>query len=143
MEALKRALDDLMFRLTFLGDVESEEDSDPDPHFVDNLILLRNVIERERETLFIRNLFSEFFQEENLEDVKVTIDEIAFHKLTNTVNKAQCDKMARCSICLDSIKRGSLVTSLKCQHEFHLPCIKQWLTEYKVTCPICRKDVRE
>ena len=30
---------------------------------------------------------------------------------------------------------------LKCNHLFCQPCIKQWLTNNKSTCPTCRKEV--
>ena len=32
---------------------------------------------------------------------------------------------------------------LDCKHIFHRRCIKHWLLQEKVTCPVCRKDVRE
>ncbi len=45
-----------------------------------------------------------------------------------------------CSICLEDLKEGEIITKLKCNHEFHDNCISIWLNPIKDinTCPLCR-----
>jgi E3 ubiquitin-protein ligase RNF115/126 len=47
---------------------------------------------------------------------------------------------AECSICMDSVQLGDLVTVLPCTHWFHETCITAWLKEHD-TCPHCRKGI--
>jgi len=42
-----------------------------------------------------------------------------------------------CAICLESYKRGELLTALKCDHFFHSDCISLWLRR-STQCPLCR-----
>jgi hypothetical protein len=54
----------------------------------------------------------------------------------NRLNKIKED--FECNICMEDKTEGIL---LKCNHLFCQPCIKQWLTNNKSTCPTCRKEV--
>lgn len=47
-----------------------------------------------------------------------------------------------CCICLDDIKNEH-AKELPCKHLFHTHCIDNWLLNEKVTCPMCRVDLRE
>lgn len=42
-----------------------------------------------------------------------------------------------CTICLEHIKRGDLLRTLPCLHQFHANCIDPWLRQ-KGTCPVCK-----
>ncbi|KAI9081829.1 hypothetical protein K1719_036091 [Acacia pycnantha] len=42
-----------------------------------------------------------------------------------------------CSICLEQVKRGELVRSLPCLHQFHMNCIDPWLRQ-QAKCPVCK-----
>lgn len=42
-----------------------------------------------------------------------------------------------CCICQDEYKNGDDLGSLKCGHDFHTNCIKQWLLQ-KNSCPVCK-----
>ncbi|XP_071710611.1 E3 ubiquitin-protein ligase MBR2-like [Rutidosis leptorrhynchoides] len=42
-----------------------------------------------------------------------------------------------CCICQEEYKKGDDVGSLKCGHDFHTNCIKQWLLQ-KNSCPVCK-----
>ena len=45
-----------------------------------------------------------------------------------------------CIVCLEDFKNGEKITRLKCQHQFHVKCIREWLL-INGTCPICRQTV--
>ena len=38
---------------------------------------------------------------------------------------------------------GSKILKLNCDHEFHSECISQWLLNYSIVCPICKKSITE
>ena len=50
------------------------------------------------------------------------------------------DGLAECSICMDNVEIGTLVTVLPCSHWFHGQCITAWLTQHG-TCPHCRQEI--
>ncbi|KAM0953219.1 putative transcription factor C2H2 family [Dioscorea sansibarensis] len=43
----------------------------------------------------------------------------------------------KCAICLEEFEQGEHLGMLKCSHDFHFSCIKQWLL-MKNGCPICK-----
>lgn len=109
-----------------------------------NIVSLREHVNMEiEEDSFIRELFSEFFDTDipnGLEDVKITLSNDEFNKIAIPVEHSP----SKCAICLEEGTCTSTGGSCKlpCSHLFHSQCIKYWLTKYKVTCPVCRMDVR-
>jgi hypothetical protein len=79
-----------------------------------------------------------------LQDVKVTINKDDFEKLSQTIiteeNKSLYEK--DCNICFDNFETATTLVTLPCNHYFHKKCIRDWLCNEKVTCPVCRTDVR-
>lgn len=72
---------------------------------------------------------------------------------TNCLKKKFVDKMVarfylnksssshnECVICFDSLKNGSKITMLNCNHFLHNECLNEWRKE-KNQCPYCRKDI--
>lgn len=47
------------------------------------------------------------------------------------------DGLPSCAVCLCAYEEGEMMRRLPCNHEFHLKCIDQWLTQ-RITCPMCR-----
>lgn len=97
----------------------------------------------------LSNLFGVLFQDidvNDMEDVKVTLDEDKFNKLFTEIidenNKAKYIGK-ECNICMDEYKNSNVITRLGCNHVFHKDCIKHWLCNERVTCPVCRKDTRD
>jgi len=43
-----------------------------------------------------------------------------------------------CAICLEAYQDGELVTSLPCDHFFHIDCVGRWMQK-STLCPLCRK----
>ena len=53
---------------------------------------------------------------------------------------AACDE---CAICLQPLRRHERVTTLPCEHTFHLsPCLQRWFRRSRC-CPLCREPWRE
>lgn len=50
------------------------------------------------------------------------------------------DDNHECTICIASIKKGSIIRLLSCTHKFHYKCIDEWVDK-NTTCPTCRKDI--
>jgi|JI9StandDraft_2_1071091.scaffolds.fasta_scaffold389127_1 E3 ubiquitin-protein ligase synoviolin len=49
-------------------------------------------------------------------------------------------KESICALCLENYQSEEDVTKLKCQHIYHLDCIKIWVVRSNC-CPLCRKKV--
>lgn len=80
------------------------------------------------------------------EDVKVTLTNAEFELLNcKNISKENLKDYTNkeCNICMDEYTLGNDVIHLDCKHIFHKECIKNWLLKEKVTCPVCRKDIRE
>jgi hypothetical protein len=45
-----------------------------------------------------------------------------------------------CCVCQEGYDVGDVVTTLPCGHEYHQPCVSQWLLRQQ-TCPMCRRRV--
>ncbi|KAK7404554.1 hypothetical protein VNO78_05506 [Psophocarpus tetragonolobus] len=59
---------------------------------------------------------------------------------TETGIKGPEDELT-CTICLEQVKRGELIRSLPCLHQFHANCIDPWLRQ-QGTCPVCKLRIR-
>ncbi|GJP40489.1 hypothetical protein CLOM_g166 [Closterium sp. NIES-68] len=46
----------------------------------------------------------------------------------------------RCTVCLEPFQEGEMVRLLPCLHQFHSPCIDQWL-QRQANCPICKHQL--
>lgn len=57
------------------------------------------------------------------------------------------DLLEECSICLEPMIKE--IAILTCRHEYHLKCISDWITKYKMNqinnykCPICNNNTFE
>jgi hypothetical protein len=45
-----------------------------------------------------------------------------------------------CCICMNKIVEKEIITTIKCNHTFHLNCIREW-SKYKADCPVCREKI--
>ncbi|CAA7024534.1 unnamed protein product [Microthlaspi erraticum] len=57
------------------------------------------------------------------------------HKYKSSTGSTQ--EVEPCCICQEEYKEGEDVGTLECGHDFHSPCIKDWL-KVKNLCPICK-----
>lgn len=69
------------------------------------------------------------------------IDRLPSHTI-NTDNEAQrSEEDPRfCSICLGPFEDGERVRTLFCLHQFHQPCVDNWLRQ-NASCPICKASI--
>ena len=47
------------------------------------------------------------------------------------------DEEQTCAICFNPLQGGERVGALPCKHEFHVECLKGWLTR-RNACPLCQ-----
>lgn len=78
-----------------------------------------------------------------LEDVKVVLTTDEFNSLDKLDIQKDEYGNKECNVCIESYKEGDKLTRLPCQHIFHEECIKNWLCNENVKCPICRSDTRQ
>ena len=45
-----------------------------------------------------------------------------------------------CIICLEEFNKNNSITTLECEHSYHIECIKDWLNN-KTTCPCCKVTI--
>ncbi len=79
-------------------------------------------------------------------DVKVVISEEQFDEDLNHFEYQEIKdeaKNTKCSICTDEFINNDMVVKTKCDHVFHRDCIKPWLCNESVKCPICREEIIE
>jgi hypothetical protein len=82
----------------------------------------------------------------NLEDVKVVLSNNEFDMLEQLeVTKENLEEYENkeCNVCIESYKNDEKLTRLPCQHIFHQECIRNWLCNENVKCPVCRNDTRQ
>lgn len=89
---------------------------------------------------------NEYTPTDTLDDVKVVLTTDEFNKLDQlevSKEKLQDYINKECNVCIESYKEHEKVTRLPCQHIFHEECIKNWLCNENVKCPVCRSDTRQ
>lgn len=120
-------------------------------NYEDNNFNINNFNINNFNNTFINDLFNIFNQtineniEQEFEDIKVTLtpeqfSQLKCEKISNDNVDRYCNKP--CNICMDNYNVDEEITFLVCNHYFHTDCIKHWLCNEKVTCPVCRKDNR-
>ena len=70
-------------------------------------------------------------------DVIVSLKESFFDSLP----VRECSENELCIICQENIEPGTIIKQIKCGHEFHIECIRPWLTLESVSCPTCRTEL--
>jgi len=73
-----------------------------------------------------------FMLDETVEKKKVS--KTAFSSFPQTILTA--DLPVDCAVCLCPMASGEKVTTLPCSHQYHTPCIEQWLTGSSPNCPL-------
>ena len=67
------------------------------------------------------------------------LDIIHFNKL----NKIYYDSKynSTCAICFEDFNKENKIIRLKCNHNFHIECIKEWLCNSSNCCPLCKTKI--
>lgn len=78
--------------------------------------------------------------EADLQDVKVVLREEEFDKVGRETKESFDDL---CAVCQEKQVKNEDHKILNCKHVFHKNCIKQWLTEQSVKCPLCKVEVSD
>ena len=61
----------------------------------------------------------------------------------NKLNKCKYNNKYNntCAICFDDFKLNKTIIQLKCNHNYHINCIKEWLCDNSDKCPLCKTPV--
>jgi hypothetical protein len=101
--------------------------------------MIKNMLKKVR--IEIRNKQNNTLLQRNIENKK-KIELTSKKNVNNIIQKYMVDNnQCDCAICINFEKTQEKVIKLKCKHEFHETCIKQWLS-VKNVCPMCKKTVK-
>lgn len=71
-------------------------------------------------------------------------DKILEQRFVDYKKNKNIDSLTKtCTICTVDFIDDDNIKILKCNHYFHSACIKEWLTKYHFTCPVCRAEVSD
>ena len=91
----------------------------------------------------LNNIFDEMFNEQHEEKTVLTQEE--YNKLIQTLKEKECKEekecVRECNVCKEDILENIII--LNCKHTYHNNCLFKWLTEYNISCCVCRDDVRK
>ena len=83
--------------------------------------------------------------QQNIQNVKNILTKDQFNVLPNFIYKDLDDNIKKindkCLICMDIFNELDELKLIKCNHCFHIDCIKPWLTEQSCKCPNCRFEL--
>ena len=97
------------------------------------------LINRRRASNILNELNCRLFNlGEQLEVLNIQVLESKFEDVKSEIIDSQC------SICLGDIGVSETCTRLKniCRHEFHRECLKTWITQRSLSCPVCRAEIK-
>lgn len=118
------------------NDIYKRYDREYDQGYNNNYTKINN----EYNTYFLEFLFFMFF----FGSIGYQIYMICCYHLKNYNNLKETiliqDSEEECSICLEKFKKKEKKIIIKCSHEFHKNCIKEWLKNNN-TCPLCRIEL--
>ena len=80
------------------------------------------------------------FNSDDFDDFNISHSDIILENKINIPKEISLENYPECIICLDKIKRNSVITKLKCGHIFHHNCLHKWVNT-KNSCPICRDKI--
>ena len=103
---------------------------------------------------FENNVNEEFENEEEIEEVKIGLDQDQIDALPIMKYSSEMEKQAKslnkkstgptsnnfCSICIVDYRNGDKLRCLPCFHRFHKQCIDEWLI-IKNECPLCKSSI--
>ncbi len=91
---------------------------------------------------YINNILDALFQNQEIVTEKMTIEE--FDRLKHSEYKIHgSDDNHQCTICMEHFDENEKITTLPCKHFYHTDCIKPWLLNNNVVCPLCKQDTRQ
>ncbi|CAH8285161.1 unnamed protein product [Eruca vesicaria subsp. sativa] len=72
------------------------------------------------------------------ETVRLDVDLILtdLEGTTRPLHTEECNDT--CTVCFENFNNGSYICALSCGHQFHFPCIDEWLRT-NISCPLCRE----
>jgi len=101
----------------------------------------------ESNILFILNNNVEFINNNsiNIEEGNITtmtrLETDSLEKCSMFDIDIRDDDEKQCKICYEELLDSDIVTKLTCKHLYHHACLRIWLENKSISCPICRCDV--
>ncbi|CAG9326963.1 unnamed protein product [Blepharisma stoltei] len=90
--------------------------------------------------LVIQNSVERYIEQLNETNIQNTNYTMQSQDITGELLHLEAEEEGFCSICMNDITKGQIITVLKCPHKFHSECVDTWL-ETKPSCPVCKKIV--
>ncbi|WMV11880.1 hypothetical protein MTR67_005265 [Solanum verrucosum] len=125
------------YRITSENQLRINSQSQPNNHIDDNNPNLRGDVYNQATSKF-RNYVA---------SIKSKVEEFIGFMMKTRIHRATTDHDDDddggeiCVICQCKYENDETIVTLKCQHEYHDSCLKQWLLNGKRCCPICRSSV--
>jgi len=82
--------------------------------------------------IYVHNKYSRNIDDE--ETISIYLPEEPFSSEKNYLPEI-------CIICLEEFNIDKAITTLECNHSYHLECINDWFKNKKTTCPCCKENI--
>lgn len=79
----------------------------------------------------------ELLERNGEEPVKYTGEDLGLGEVQTSTSHYDC------CVCLEAMPPGETVRILPCRHAFHHECISKWVEQNKLTCPLCKMDLKK
>ncbi|CAG9312873.1 unnamed protein product [Blepharisma stoltei] len=101
-------------------------------HFEEERLRILDVVIQSAVDQYIEQL-----HEATLRSIDYTLESI---DISSSLPHIEAEEESFCSICMNDITKGQIITALGCPHKFHSECVDTWI-ETKPSCPVCKKRV--
>lgn len=89
----------------------------------------------------INNAYENAISYERLVELPNVLIGLDVKELTNNSKVELSYDKDFCVVCQESIQKYNIIRKLKCNHNYHINCIENWLKDH-CTCPLCKQNLK-